>query len=53
MTKIDHVELPMKSGINGIIKATGFRIEPELDSLPALYARVKQKFARYRHLDES
>jgi hypothetical protein len=50
MTRIDGVELPMKSGINGIISASGFMIEPELDSLPALYARLQQKFARYRHL---
>lgn len=48
-----YVQIPAKNNMYGIIQATGFpNIPPELDSLPALYARLKQKFARYRTLDE-
>lgn len=48
-----HVKLPDESDLYGIIQATNFRdIPPELDSLPALYDRLKKKFAKYRHLDQ-
>jgi hypothetical protein len=48
-----HLKLPEKNNMYGVIQATGFEnVPPELDSLPAMYGRLKTKYARYRHLDE-